>query len=216
LKKVLELFNNDKERIVIVNGGRWFLTGFIPFQYGMVLNPNNRLHASILLLLEKNGVKLTSIRPQIEVKDRVKDKDKDKDKDISILCVKDLKERSVRKTKTRKFSYKSFPEADNPEFKNYLQSVYPQTNVEVEFRRMESWLLTHPRNIYKNYGSFCRGWIDRTSKQSGFLGREEGREPTEPEITYEQPPMEYSEEERKKAQEKLAEMVKKVAEVKKL
>ena len=36
-KKALELFNKDKERIIIIKGGRWFLPQFIPFQYGLHL-----------------------------------------------------------------------------------------------------------------------------------------------------------------------------------
>jgi hypothetical protein len=112
----------------------------------------------------------------------------------------------------KKFNYHSFKEANNPVFKDFLKKLYPSVPVEIEFNRMEGWLLTNPQKRYKNYGKFCRGWIDRASTDAQY--RKAGI--LEPEITYEQPPMEYSEEERKKAQEKLAEMVKKVAEVKKL
>ncbi len=79
LKEALQIFNKEKERIHVLKNGRWFLTNFIPFQYGLVLNGNNRVHDSILRVLSFNGVNLRSIRPLIEVKDRVKDKDKDKD-----------------------------------------------------------------------------------------------------------------------------------------
>lgn len=82
LTKAIDLINSGKERVIILPNGRWFLTGFIPFQYGSVLNTNSRVHTSIISLLTVNEVKLTSIRPLIEVMDRVKDKDKDKDKDI--------------------------------------------------------------------------------------------------------------------------------------
>lgn len=80
LKKALLLFNNyEKQRIRPLENGRWFLEDFISFQYGNHLNPNNRVHSSILSVLDKNGVKLTSIRGLFEVKHRVKEKDKDKD-----------------------------------------------------------------------------------------------------------------------------------------
>lgn len=65
-----------------MENGRWLIPDFISFQYGNHLNPNNRVHLSIIKVLETNGVKLTSIRGLLDLKDRVKDKDKDKDKDI--------------------------------------------------------------------------------------------------------------------------------------
>jgi hypothetical protein len=81
LGKAIAFFNKDRnggsERVHLLKNGRWFLTGFIPFQYGEVLNVASRLHASIYALLLKNEVNLTLIRPQVEVIGRVKDKDKD-------------------------------------------------------------------------------------------------------------------------------------------
>ena len=87
LDKAFNLFNSDKERIMILTNKKWFLVDFIYFQYGKVLNPKNRVHLSIINLLENNEVKLTSIRGLKEVKltlqdkDLVKDKGKVKDKD---------------------------------------------------------------------------------------------------------------------------------------
>ena len=81
-KKALELLNNGKERIKVLENGRWLIPDFICFQYGNHLNPNNRVHFSIIKVLETNGVKLTSIRGLLDLKDRVKDKNQDKDKDI--------------------------------------------------------------------------------------------------------------------------------------
>lgn len=56
LKKFIELVNSDKLRIVNLNNGRWYLTSFIEFQYGSTLNPNNRVHKSILKLLNENNL----------------------------------------------------------------------------------------------------------------------------------------------------------------
>lgn len=114
--------------------------------------------------------------------------------------------------KERKFAYHSFKEANNPVFKDYLKKAYPGVNVDFEFIRMESWLLTNPKKRYKNYAKFCRGWIDRDSTDAEY--REAGI--LEPERTYESPVVGLSEEEVKKHQEELAEMVKKIAEGKKL
>lgn len=79
IETAIELFNKDKERVIKLRNGRLFLVQFIPFQYGRVLNLKNRLHSSIYQLLMFNEVNLTSIRPQIEVKDTLKDKDKEKE-----------------------------------------------------------------------------------------------------------------------------------------
>lgn len=103
LDDFIDRSNKDKERILVLPDGRWFLKGFIKFQYdpkGRGLNENSRMHKSIIEALEAAGIdpqsldlKLTSTRPQvdlkntlnkpqIEVKDRVKDKVKEKDKEI--------------------------------------------------------------------------------------------------------------------------------------
>jgi hypothetical protein len=38
LASTLSKINTDRDRIKVLNNGRWFLVGFIPFQYGRVLN----------------------------------------------------------------------------------------------------------------------------------------------------------------------------------
>jgi len=74
----LKKINTGKERIKTLDNGRWFLTGFISFQYCGKLNLNNRFHKSVWGTFRKNipydestcygfEVSLTSIRPQVEV-----------------------------------------------------------------------------------------------------------------------------------------------------
>lgn len=75
-KTALELFNKGEERIKVLNGGsKWLILPFIDFQYG-TLNPENRVHSSVLSVLSKEGFKVLASPLQ-----RAKDKDKDKDKD---------------------------------------------------------------------------------------------------------------------------------------
>ena len=83
-KKALELFNKDEQRIVSLNGGsKWFIRPFIEFQYGP-LNPENKVHFSILTILEKEGIKgLAS--PLQGAKEKDKEKDKERDRDILSL-----------------------------------------------------------------------------------------------------------------------------------
>ncbi len=81
LEKAFKLFNEDKQRLIELKNGRWLLVDFFVFQYGRIMNLNNRVHRSIYELWGQNGVNLESIRGQVEVRDGVKDKDKDKEKE---------------------------------------------------------------------------------------------------------------------------------------
>lgn len=62
------------DKIAVLPGSKLFLSGFIEFQYGE-LNPDNRVHKSVLARLEKLKIKgLTS--PFQGAKEKEKDKDK--------------------------------------------------------------------------------------------------------------------------------------------
>ena len=56
LKKFVNRVNQEKERIIILGNGRWYLKGFIEFQYGANLNPNSNVHKSVLKLLNENDI----------------------------------------------------------------------------------------------------------------------------------------------------------------
>jgi len=75
----LELFNNGKQRIRVINNSLWLIEDFFVYQYGSTLNPNNRVHGSIVKEYSKHNIELTSIRGLKDLKEGVKDKDKDKD-----------------------------------------------------------------------------------------------------------------------------------------
>jgi len=66
---------------VFDNGEKWFIKDFIDFQYGE-LNPKNRVHESVINILNKYKIKpLTS--PLQDAMDKDKDKDKYKIKEIT-------------------------------------------------------------------------------------------------------------------------------------
>lgn len=69
-----------KEQIQIIdNGNKWFIYDFVEFQYG-TLNPENRVHKSVLDILNKYKIK--PLRSPLQgAKDKDKDKDMDKDKE---------------------------------------------------------------------------------------------------------------------------------------
>jgi hypothetical protein len=88
-----------KDRVIEIDDGRyWFLPKFIEFQYGVELNKSNKVHKSVMEILEKYGIfdyrgktknsadpKETLRRiggdPKDKEKEKEKEKDKDKDKD---------------------------------------------------------------------------------------------------------------------------------------
>jgi len=73
--EALRLFNQGEERITVLNGGsKWFIRPFIDFQYGD-LNPENRVHFSILSILSKEGLCKPLASPCQGAKDKEKDKD---------------------------------------------------------------------------------------------------------------------------------------------
>lgn len=78
--------NGDKERILKLRDGNWFLTGFIKFQWfnkkdGFDLVLSNRLHKSIFDEIKKHNVPHEKIRGLQEVLETSKDLDKVKDMD---------------------------------------------------------------------------------------------------------------------------------------
>jgi hypothetical protein len=79
----LKYFNADEKRIIEIDGGKkWFIKSFIEFQYG-ILNPENRVHNSILKELQKYKLDkglVSSLQGAM---------DKDKDKDLDLVKVKD-------------------------------------------------------------------------------------------------------------------------------
>ena len=69
-------------------------------------------------------------------------------------------------TPKKTYNYPSFEEANNPEFKAYLKSIYPEVDIEFHFKNMESWIRTNPKKGQKkNYAQFVRNWISREAKK---------------------------------------------------
>lgn len=73
IDEILEAFNDNIEQI---GENKFYLTKFCKFQYGE-LNPNVKVHKSVIKLLDKHNIELDN--PLVSVKD----KDKDKGKDIN-------------------------------------------------------------------------------------------------------------------------------------
>lgn len=80
------------DSIIWLNDAKLYLVGFVEFQYGCVLNPNNTCHSSVLKILASNQIKWAPKglqRPLEGATLGVKDKDKDKDPDKDLVKDKD-------------------------------------------------------------------------------------------------------------------------------
>lgn len=93
------LFNEDEQRIIELDAGKkWFIPGFIEFQYGH-LSDKNRAHNSVISILKKFDLINSDLSLKIKNKghtsplngakdkdkDKEQDKDKEKDKDKSVF-----------------------------------------------------------------------------------------------------------------------------------
>jgi len=88
MQKALVQFGNKIH--VFDSGEKWFVPGFIDFQYGGLLNPSNRVHSSVLTILEKYNLRgaiegKLHTSPLHGAKDKDKDKDKNKDMDMDMV-----------------------------------------------------------------------------------------------------------------------------------
>jgi hypothetical protein len=80
-----EAIKSFEDKIVIFDkGNKWFIPSFIEFQYPSGLNPENRSHNSVIILLEKYNLLDKQNKPLISPSEWCKDMDmvmvKDKDK----------------------------------------------------------------------------------------------------------------------------------------
>ena len=62
-EEAIKQFNKDQERVIVLdNGKKWFIKGFVEFQQSIFslsgLNPINKVHASIINILKKEGIPL--------------------------------------------------------------------------------------------------------------------------------------------------------------
>ncbi|MCH8479173.1 MAG: hypothetical protein LAT56_14705 [Wenzhouxiangella sp.] len=136
----LKYFNEGEQRIVEFSGGKkWFIKPFIDFQYGE-LNPNNRVHKSVISKLKKENLSKPDkglISPLQRAKDKDKDKFKDKDKD--------------KESENQKNSNSDHDYPDQPEHKpDSLKQVY-------EFFKNNNASQSAAEQFYYHYEE--QGWV---------------------------------------------------------
>ena len=74
----------DEKIIIFDKGNKWFIPSFLEFQYPSGLNPDNRAHNSVIILLEKYSLRISNNKPLISPSEGSMDMDmvKDMDKDM--------------------------------------------------------------------------------------------------------------------------------------
>ena len=74
----------DEKIIIFDKGNKWFIPSFLEFQYPSGLNPENRAHNSVIILLEKYNLRISNNKPLISPSEGSMDMDmvKDMDKDM--------------------------------------------------------------------------------------------------------------------------------------
>lgn len=85
-QKCLDILNGRVHVLGNGDGERWFIVGFIKFQYGNLIS-SSRPHMSVIKLLKEHGL-LDRVSDRVfhTLKDKDKDKEQEKDKDtLSIL-----------------------------------------------------------------------------------------------------------------------------------
>ena len=121
------------ERIVLINKEKWFIPKFVYFQYGELCD-NNRVHTSIIRILQKEGV----FKPLRQSVDRRKDKDKEQDKD---------------KDKDNK---------GGKDFLQELKKTYDWVDVDGEIQKMELWISKNKgRRLTQK---FAMNWLNKIDK----------------------------------------------------
>ena len=142
---ILKVFNR---KIIPFKTDKWFVPKFIVYQYGE-LNENNRVHNSVINILNKYGLYKGRVSPLQGVKDKDKDKDKVKDKDKKSKKVQ-LKEIEIELVE--------------------LQKLFPNKDVKAEFEKWTDYMLSRGKT-YKNYSAAFRNWLrneqfDKTERKT--------------------------------------------------
>ncbi len=125
------------DRLIPIRHDKWYIPKFIEFQYGE-LSETNRVHQSVIKILEKEGVFKGRLRVVVDPKDKDKDKD-----NINI------KNKGVTKSDQLKTIQESFAK---------LKSDFPNRNVESEFEHFKDYCDAKGKS-YKNYLAAFRNWL---------------------------------------------------------
>lgn len=157
----LGFFNFRKDRIRVVSDTVWFVEDFFTYQYGDVLNLNNRVHESVYKLYKRYNINILTIRGLKEVKEKpkwvqnedtkgVKDKDKDKDNIVSNeVIVFDKNALTPKMVEIFKSAYPYYPVDEKVDFPACL-------NISYKIAKQKGW--TKDSVLKENMAAVLEAW----------------------------------------------------------
>lgn len=136
------------DKIRAVGSDKFVLQSFIDFQYG-TLNPENRVHQSVISRLQKEGANKDLISPLEGAKDKDKDKDKEKDKEKDTSAA------------------KKFQERFNPENAVFIEKL---KELDLKSTQLEG----HVFKVRERFGDLAslNEWIEGIAESKGFKDKE--------------------------------------------
>lgn len=167
----LRYFNDEKERVVILDGGKkWFIKKFVDFQYGE-LDERNRVHLSVINELKKNGYEIKVLVSPLQGR---KDKDKDKDKDS--LGEESPREEAEKppKPKTEKTTYAPNVLLTEKEYEDLVEK-HTSEGVEWMIQKLSAYKDANGKT-YKSDAGAIRSWVvgewQKTKSETGSFRKE--------------------------------------------
>jgi hypothetical protein len=178
-KEFLEKCNADKVRILVLECGKWWLTGFIAFHFRGVLNLSNRFHKSVFDIFSKNitcentniygfEIKVTSLRPHTE-----------QEQGTSNSLIK-LKEGESGEKKTIIPDHLKEPMMAFIEHRKKNKKIMTEKAIELSIIKVQKLYPDNPeKQIASIYNSIERGWqgIFKLEENNVSAGRERNSEP---------------------------------------
>ena len=155
---ILKTFNG---KIVQIEEDKWWIPKFVKFQYGMVLNHDNRVHKSVIKILEKYN--LIDGEGNIKIEDQVSDK---------IINKTDKEEPKKDKPKIKRFKSPTMEEAiEYFNEKGYNNSI-EEGKAFWRYYENNGWKVG--RNKMKNWHLAAGNW-NKTVKERKPSGRQNSR-----------------------------------------
>jgi len=180
--RFLKHVNTGRERIKVLPNGRWWLTGFIAFQYGDTLKSAHRVHSSVICQLEKNQVSNYSTGYGFRVNiglgktmHSLKEKEKEKEKDnisIDITNTSNIKDTSSSKNTSHENPH-PLPTTANPIVQQFddARKLYPGTKrgLQVELQNFKKKHKKHWKHITPLLKPAIEKQIKARKQTSGFV-----------------------------------------------
>lgn len=166
-QEFLNAVNNDSKRIIVLENGRWWITGFIEDQYRtMILNEMNKAHKGILNSIRFNNVPFESIGYKIApTKPLQGAKEQEQEKDIGIkpLGIDSLNLEDDKKPKTWRTSFAIYQASaskaletlrEDREWLTEREKYHPGLNLELTLEK-----------AFGDYWFQPAGWKNKKSKK---------------------------------------------------